>query len=45
MDLEFLLRRTPAWQEIAKRILFQPGDIVANSEEAEEAVENGENGG
>ena len=39
MDLEFLLRRTPAWREIAKRILFQAGDIVENSEKAEEAVE------
>jgi uncharacterized protein len=40
MDLEFLLRRTPLWREIAEGILFQEGDIVAHGEEAEEeAVE------
>jgi hypothetical protein len=40
MDLEFLLRRTPLWREIAKGILFQEGDIVEHGEEAEEeAVE------
>jgi hypothetical protein len=36
MDLEFLLRKTPIWQESAQGILFQPGDIVAHGEEAEE---------
>ncbi len=36
MDLEFLLRRTPAWREVAQGILFQPGDIVEHGEEAEE---------
>jgi uncharacterized protein len=36
MDLEFLLRRTPVWREIAAGILFQPGDIVEAGEEAEE---------
>jgi hypothetical protein len=36
MNLEFLLRRTPAWREIAEGILFQPGDIVEHGEEAEE---------
>ena len=35
MDLEFLLRRTPLWREIAQAILFQPGDIVEAGEEAE----------
>ena len=35
MDLEFLLRRTPRWREIAKGTLFQPGDIVEHGEEAE----------
>jgi uncharacterized protein len=35
MDLEFLLRRTPPWREIAQGILFQPGDIVEHGEEAE----------
>jgi uncharacterized protein len=36
MDLEFLLRRTPAWREIAQGVLFQEGDIVEHGEEAEE---------
>jgi uncharacterized protein len=41
MDLEFLLRKTPLWREIAKGILFQDGDIVEHGEEAEEgAVED-----
>jgi uncharacterized protein len=43
MDLEFLLRRTPIWREIAAGVLFQPGDIVEHGEEAEaEANEGGE---
>ena len=42
MDLEYLLRRTPVWREVAERVLFQPGDIVQHGEEAEEAVENGD---
>jgi hypothetical protein len=36
MDLEYLLRRTPLWREIAAGILFQDGDIVSHGEEAEE---------
>ena len=36
MDLEFLLRRTPKWREILQGILFQPGDIVAHGEAAED---------
>jgi uncharacterized protein len=41
MDLEFLLRHTPLWREIARGILFQEGDIVEHGEEAEEgAVED-----
>jgi hypothetical protein len=36
MNLEFLLRRTPLWREIAEGILFQDGDIVEHGEEAEE---------
>src|SRR5580658_10506848 len=32
MDLEALLRRTPAWREIARGILFQPGDVVERGE-------------
>jgi hypothetical protein len=35
MDLEFLLRRTPRWREIARGVLFQDGDIVAHGEAAE----------
>jgi uncharacterized protein len=38
MDLEFLLRRTPVWREIAQGILFKPGDIVERGEEAEEGT-------
>ena len=41
MDLEFLLRRTPLWREIAKGILFQEGDIVEHGEEAEEEAVEG----
>jgi hypothetical protein len=42
MDLEFLLRRTPSWREIAQGILFQSGDIVEHGEEAEaETFEGG----
>jgi uncharacterized protein len=35
MDLEFLLRRSPAWREIARGILFRTGDIVEHGEAAE----------
>jgi uncharacterized protein len=41
MDLEFLLRRTPEWREVAQGILFQSGDIVERGEAAEEAVSDG----
>jgi uncharacterized protein len=41
MDLEFLLRRTPLWRDIARGILFQPGDIVERGE-ASEARATGE---
>jgi uncharacterized protein len=45
MDLEFLLRRTPEWREIAHGILFQPGDIVEHGEAAEaEATGGGTDG-
>ena len=45
MDLEFLLRRTPRWREIAAGVLFQEGDIVEHGEEAEaESGEGGETG-
>src|SRR5256886_15592257 len=46
MDLEFLLRRKPAWREIAEGVLFQPGDIVEHGEEAEaETIEGDGSGG
>ncbi len=35
MDLEFLLRRTPVWREIARGVLFREGDIVDHGEAAE----------
>jgi hypothetical protein len=35
MDLEYLLRRTPRWREIAQGVLFQPGDVVEHGEAAE----------
>jgi hypothetical protein len=41
MDLEFLLRRTPLWREIAEGILFQDGEIVEHGEEAEEEAFEG----
>ena len=41
MDLEFLLRRTPLWREIAHGILFQEGDIVEAGEESEEEATEG----
>src|SRR3954467_3241351 len=41
MDLEFLLRRTPLWCEIAKGILFQEGDIVEHGEASEEQAVEG----
>ncbi len=43
MDLEFLLRRTPRWREIAEGVLFQEGDIVEHGEAAEAA--SGEDAG
>jgi uncharacterized protein len=41
MDLEFLLRRSPLWREIAQGILFQEGDIVEHGEESEEEAVEG----
>jgi uncharacterized protein len=45
MDLEFLLRRTPAWREIAHGVLFQAGDIVEHGEEAEAETFEGDGSG
>jgi uncharacterized protein len=44
MDLEFLLRRTPKWREIAEGILFQEGDIVEHGEASEAAADEDEEG-
>ena len=41
MDLEYLLRRTPLWRQVARRVLFQPGDITENGDAAEETFEEG----
>jgi len=41
MDLEFLLRRTPEWREIARGVLFQAGDIVEHGEASEAAAASG----
>jgi hypothetical protein len=38
MDLEFLLRRTPKWRQIAEGVLFKDGDIVEHGEAAEAAA-------
>jgi hypothetical protein len=40
MDLEFLLRRTPKWRQIAEGVLFKPGDIVEHGEAAEAAADD-----
>ena len=39
MNLEFLLRKKDKWKIIMKNILFKEGDIVENSEKAEDKVE------
>ena len=41
MDLEFLLRKTPAWRTALQAILFTDGDIVESGEEAEEKLDLG----
>jgi hypothetical protein len=43
MDLEYLLRATPVWREIAQGVLFRDGDIVDRGETAEAAA-GGEGG-
>lgn len=39
MDLEFLLRKKKKWKTVMQKVLFKPGDIVENSEKAEDAIE------
>lgn len=36
IDLEFLLRRLPAWRALLKNILFQEGNLIDLAENAEE---------
>ncbi|UGS34446.1 hypothetical protein DSM104329_00824 [Capillimicrobium parvum] len=45
MDLEYLLRQTPRWRQIAEGVLFQPGDIVAHGEDAEAGSAPDDGGG
>jgi uncharacterized protein len=45
MNLEFLLRRTPPWREVAEGILFRAGDIVERGEAAEAEALDGDGGG
>ena len=46
MDLEFLLRRSPARRAIAAGVLFRAGDIVDHGEEAEaDALEGDDDAG
>ncbi|HJZ61862.1 MAG TPA: hypothetical protein VKD47_06900 [Miltoncostaeaceae bacterium] len=42
MNLEFLLRMSPVWREIARTVLFKEGDIVEHGEEAESAADAAE---
>ena len=44
MDLEFLLRKTPRWREIAQGVLFKRGDIVEHGEDVEAASEGDDDG-
>jgi hypothetical protein len=45
MDLEFLLRRTPLWRDIAEGILFQAGDVVEHGEASEARATQGDESG
>jgi hypothetical protein len=45
MDLEFLLRRTPEWRQIAQGVLFKAGDIVEHGEVAEAETTEGDGPG
>lgn len=42
MDLEFLLRKKPAWRATLQRNLFKEGDIVKLGKQGEEAGEQAE---
>lgn len=39
MDLEFLLRKKPAWQTVLQSVLFKSGDIVQLGKQGEQAEE------
>lgn len=43
MDLEYLLRKKPAWQAVLQRVLFKSGDIVQLGKQGEQAGEEAEN--
>jgi hypothetical protein len=45
MDLEFLLRRSPRWRQIAEGVLFRDGDIVEHGEAAEAGSADGADDG
>jgi hypothetical protein len=40
IDLEFLLRRKPAWRTVVKNVLFKEGDLVELAEHAEAEEES-----
>lgn len=40
IDLEFLLRRKPAWRTVAKNVLFKEGDLIELAEHAEAEEED-----
>ena len=42
MDLEFLLRRSPNWRQIAQGCSSRTGDIVEHGEAAEAAADDGD---
>jgi hypothetical protein len=44
MDLEFLLRRSPVWRQIAQGVLFKAGDIVEHGEDAEAEATDDDDG-
>jgi hypothetical protein len=39
MDLEFLIRKKKLWRTVLKNVLFKPGDIIENGEDAEHEIE------
>ena len=39
MDLEFLLRRKDKWRTVVQTVLFKPGNIVDQGEQAEQKID------